>query len=220
MKIPRSFGRIALTLTAVALVLWLAGALAPAQDQPQKNTKFPQTVLVIRHGEKSGDKEDIHLTKKGQQRADALYKLFEASSDRPEPFPRPDFIISAGPHKDSVRPLETVTPLSKKLNLPINSKYESKILPKTDDKEKSAKPDMYALRDELFGDKKYSGKTVLICWRHSTISELAKTLKASNVPEKWDDEVFDRVFQINYDNEGTATFINRPQRLLAGDSDK
>jgi hypothetical protein len=77
---------------------------------------------------------------------------------------------------------------------------------------------MRELRDELFGNAKYFGKTILISWRHSTLPELARTLDASNVPAKWTDEVFDRVWQINYDDQGRATFRDRPQRLLAKDA--
>jgi hypothetical protein len=52
------------------------------------------------------------------------------------------------------------------------------------------------------------------------MSQLARTLKASKVPEKWDGKVFDRVWQISYDDKGNATFRDRPQCLLAGDAKK
>ena len=35
-----------------------------------------------------------------------------------------------------------------------------------------------------------------------------------------EDTVFDRVWQITYDDQGNATFRDRPQRLLPGDSEK
>jgi hypothetical protein len=176
-------------------------------------------VLIIRHAEKTGDKEDVHLATKGKERAEVLCQLFEASKDRPSPFPKPDFIFAAAHHKDSQRPLETVTPLAEKLKLPINNLYESKIPPPDADKAKS-KPNMFNLRDEIFGDSKYIGKTILICWRHSTLPELAKTFKASKVPEKWDDNVFDRVWQISYDDQGIAKFEDLPQRLMKGDAER
>jgi hypothetical protein len=37
------------------------------------------------------------------------------------------------------------------------------------------------------------------------------------VPKHWDDTVFDRVWQVTFDDSGQATFTNRPQRLLFND---
>jgi hypothetical protein len=193
----------------------LCAGIASAQEVAKKNTKFPQCVLIIRHAEKTGEKGDIHLSKKGLARADVLHRLFEASKERAKPFPTPDFIFAASNDKSSQRPLETVTPLAKTLKLTINEKFDSKLPAKADDK-----TGMHRLRDEIFGEAKYFGKTILVSWRHKALPELAKTLKVTDAPTKWHDEVFDRVWQINYDDQGNAAFLDRPQRLLPGDSDK
>ena len=87
-------------------------------------------------------------------------------------------------------------------------------------KDTDKRPGIPGLRKELFGNKKYRGKTVLVCWHHGTIPALAKALGATGYPEEWKDEVFDRVWQITYDREGKATFTDRPQRLLKRDSEK
>jgi broad specificity phosphatase PhoE len=206
----------ALTLAALSLAI----THATAEGEPKKNTKYPQHILIIRHSEKTGEKDDVHLSKKGKERADALEGLFVASKDRPDPFPTPDFIFAACAHKDSQRPVETVTPLAKKLKLTIDERFDNK-LPKPDEKDTPDKKLRAAeLRDELFSSPKYAGKTVLISWRHGTLPALATTLKAGKVSEKWADEVFDRVWQIDYDNDGKATFRDRPMRLLPGDSEK
>ena len=63
-------------------------------------------------------------------------------------------------------------------------------------------------------------KTILISWRHSTIPDLAKTLGATSAPAKWEDNVYDRVWQLSFDDNGKVAFLNRPQRLLPGDADK
>jgi hypothetical protein len=224
MKALQRMGRGALLAAVVALIAaCLSETRAPAEGEPKTNTKYPQCILIIRHAEKTGDKEDVHLSKQGKERADVLEQLFVASKDRPDPFPTPDFIFAASHQKDSQRPVETVTPLAKKLKLSIVDRYDSKLTAKadkTDDNKKPKKEGMVELRDELFGSPKYYGKTILIAWRHTTISELAKTLKASKVPEKWEDKVFDRVWQITYDDQGNATFRDRPQHLLPGDSEK
>jgi hypothetical protein len=199
----------------------LSESRAPAEDEARKKPTYPRHILLIRHAEKTGAKEDVHLSPKGQERAAVLDRLFIASKERPEPFPAPDFLFAASHHKDSQRPVETLTPLSRKLMLAINDRFDNK-LPTTgqNDEKPAKKPGMAELRDELFGSPKYAGKTILISWRHSTLAALAKTLGASNVPEKWEDEVFDRVWQISYDDQGQATFRNRPQRLLPGDAEK
>jgi hypothetical protein len=210
---------------ALAAFLTLVGvsfswSVAPVQAEG-KDKKCPRQVLLIRHAEKTGEKSDVHLSKKGKERADVLYQLFLASRDRANPFPTPDFIFAASNKKDSHRPLETVEPLALKLKLSINNAFDSKLPSalKNDDKTTKAEG-MLGLRDEIFSEPKYIGKTILISWRHSTISELAKTLRATKVPQKWEDDVFDRVWQINYDDQGVATFADRPQRLLPGDAEK
>jgi hypothetical protein len=67
----------------------------------------------------------------------------------------------------------------------------------------------------------------LICWHHGQIPHLAKAIlkKAKNrdkllddVPDPWDDEVFDRVWWITFDSHGAATFADLPQKLLFKDS--
>jgi hypothetical protein len=212
-------------LTAILAVVGacFSGTKALAEGEVKTNTRYPQHILIIRHAEKTGDKADIHLSKQGKERALVLDQLFVASKDRPCPFPAPDFIFAASHSKDSQRPLETVTLLARKLKLPINNQYNSKLKSApdtTDDKKKATKKEgMQELRDEIFGSPKYFGKTILVVWRHSTVSELAKTLKANKVPPKWEDKVFDRVWQITYDDEGNATFRDRPQSLLPGDAE-
>jgi hypothetical protein len=52
------------------------------------------------------------------------------------------------------------------------------------------------------------------------IPKLAQDLRATDAPDSWKGSVFDRVWQITYDEQGKATIENRPQQLLSGDSDK
>jgi hypothetical protein len=218
-------GRAAVLAVLPAVVCCCFGrAETPAAGAVQKNTKFPQHILIIRHAEKTGDKADVHLAERGKERAAVLEQLFVASKDRPEPFPTPDFLFAATNHKDSQRPLETISPLAMKLKLSIIDRFDNK-LPAAPDKagakeQPAKKPGMTELRDELFGNAKYHGKTILVAWRHSTLPELARTLKAGKVPEKWEDQVFDRVWHLSYDELGAVTFRDRPQRLLPGDAEK
>ncbi len=180
------------------LGLFLGSAVA---DAPQKLT-FPAQILLIRHAEKPAD--GVDLSDAGKQRAAALAGLFKKTDARPNPFPTPDFIFAASNSKHSHRSLETVTPLAKSLNLHIDDKYP-------DD-------DFAQLADHILHKSKYEGKVVLICWHHGKLPELAHALKAADAPDHFKGSEFDRVWQITYDNQGKATFVNRPQRLLPGDA--
>ena len=51
------------------------------------------------------------------------------------------------------------------------------------------------------------------------IPELAKALGVTDAPEKWNSAVFDRVWEITFEN-GKATFLDLPEKALPGDSDK
>src|SRR5690348_6181400 len=120
MTVMQRVGRTALLAAVLSVaVAWFGGTRAPAQEEPRKNSKFPQQVLIRRHAEKTGDKADVRLSERGQERARVLYQLFVASNDRPDPFPTPDFIFAASNSRDSQRPLETVTPLAQRLKLPV-----------------------------------------------------------------------------------------------------
>jgi hypothetical protein len=198
------FGLGALGLVLVSLVL--ASPVAGGQTR-EKNPTHPAQILIIRHGEKPPeDAMSTDLSDAGKERAAALHELFEKSEKRPMPFATPDFIFATKNSKKSHRPLETVTPLAKKLKLTIQSEIANEDFPK--------------LAEELFGNPKYADKTILISWHHGTIPMLAEKLKATGFPESWKSEVFDRVWQITYDSQGKVTFLDRPQHLLPKDSEK
>ena len=193
----KRFGVAAFVLSALAL------AAARADDA----TTYPAHVLIIRHGEKPPpDATSVDLSAEGKDRAEALPKLFLKADGRPDPFPTPDFLFATKDSKKSRRPNETIAPLAKALGLKVNDAF--------------ADDDFAALAQELFHDPRYADKTVLICWHHGRIPALAEKLNAVGAPNPWDSTVFDRVWQIDYDKEGKATFRNLPQRLMAKDSEK
>jgi broad specificity phosphatase PhoE len=202
-----------LTLAAVAL---FSGEPDNRPSVPKPG--LPRHVLLIRHAEKPDDAADVHLTKRGEERARALSQLFAASRERPDPFPTPDFLFATRSTDKSDRPVETLTPLSMKLKLPIEHGYRNFLPGDAEIDKKPGRKGVFELADEILGKKKHAGKTVLICWHHGTIPDLAGRLKATGYPKKWKDTVFDRVWHISYDERGTATFADRPQRLLPGDS--
>jgi hypothetical protein len=182
-----------LAVRIVALLVVIA-ACSEAQAQPRE-------VLIIRHAEKP-EGASIHLRPEGQKRAEALPRLFVKGPDRPDPFPTPDFLFATRKSSNSNRPVETLTPLAKALNLEINDRFKDGEYDK--------------LAAELLTDPRYAGKTVLVCWHHGKIPELARSLKAQDVPQEWKDRVFDRVWVITY-KDGKGKLKKRHQGLMPGD---
>jgi hypothetical protein len=184
------------------LLMSIVGCAAQEQE-----LSFPAKILVIRHAEKPPDADpSADLSAIGKKRAEELPRLFTKSETRPDPFPKPDFIFAAKNSKHSHRSLETVAPLARKLRVDVNSEFRSE--------------DFGMLANELLQNPKYQGKTILICWRHAEMPALAMALKAKNgVPEKVKSSAFDRVWEITY-AKGKAVFLDRPQQLLPGDSER
>lgn len=210
--------RLAPILAFVALALALAGCgprkhphasatvePSPAPvSEPTGRVSRPKTVLIVRHAEKPADATDPGLSAEGKKRADALPDLFRKTAGRPDPFPTPDFVITAKASKNSDRPVQTITPLAKGLKLEVDAGYTS------DDPTK--------LAEELLTDRKYDGKVVLVCWRHGKVTDLATALGATGVPDKWADEVYDRVWVVTFDPAGHGKpLVARPQALMPGD---
>ena len=187
------------------IVLLATAVAAPRADDGSKT--YPAHVLIIRHGEKPPEEAmSPDLTAEGKDRAEALPKLFVKAVGRPDPFPTPDFIFAARDSDKSRRSTETVAPLAKALGLKVNADIGSN--------------DFAQLAHDLMHDPRYAGKTVLVCWHHGKIPALAGKLQVVGVPDPWDAHLFDRVWQIDYDQDGKATFADRPQRLMPKDSEK
>lgn len=223
------YGRFALLAGVIVLFGasfgWLQTATSEHQTNAAKNmdagpkSTSPRQVLIIRHAEKPEDDTDIHLASRGAARAAALPSLFvipPTFPTKPAAFATPDFIFAAKQSKYSNRSVETVAPLAKALaDMPIDHKRADKAF--------------QALVDDLFSVSKHAGKTILICWHHGNLPDIAVAViaKAKNaskikgqVPERWPGAVFDRVWVITFDDAGNATFGDRPQRLLFGDAKK
>jgi broad specificity phosphatase PhoE len=183
----------------ISVVLGLAGAWQTALGQvPQP----PATILLIRHAEKLTDGR-IDLSPAGFERAKMLPKLFGgADAAAPHNLPRPEFLFATHLSAKSNRPVETITPLSEVLGLPISHEIGDK--------------DFAVLATELLSGK-YAGKVVLVAWHHGSISGLARALGAEPPYDPWPDTQFDRVWRIDYSG-GKATLTDLPQGLMAGDS--
>jgi hypothetical protein len=194
-----------LAMTLLPVMLVPAPSTALARDDVHVALKSPQSILIIRHGEKPVDEDSSDgLTPKGEERARELHRLFEKSASRPEPFPKPDFVFAAKATKNSRRSKLTVAPLAERLMLPVNDSF--------------GKDDAERLVKELLTNSKYTGKTVLICWQHGGIPDLAKALGGVDVPREWPSHEFNRVWRLTYSQDGKAKFRVVNQRLLEGDA--
>src|SRR5215831_8258177 len=156
----------------------------------------PSVVLLIRHGEDTGiAPHDFHLSPRGRQRAEALPKLFGTR------LPKPQVIIATRATKGSNRPVETVEPLARALDVPIDNRY--------------TESDYKLLASDLMSDPRYAGKVVLVCWHHGKIPRLAKALGVKDAP-LWPEDQFDHVWVIEPEG-GAARFEDVHQKLLDGD---
>jgi hypothetical protein len=155
----------------------------------------PKQIYLIRHGEKTGDKSDIHLNPRGKERAAALPKLF------PSRFDPPDVLFASHQSAHSNREVETLRPLAQALRVPIDDSF--------------ADEDYARLAQRLLSG--YPGKTILVCWHHRNLPALAAAVGVKNPPSPWPENQFDRLWRISFDARG-AVMENLPEHLIAGDS--
>lgn len=159
----------------------------------------PKAIIIIRHGDKLDQPQPgPALSAKGQVRAVkfAFYYL--------EKFGEPDFVFAPNPNSfvgknSSIRELQTVAPLINMLSrkhpetgFPILHPYENA------DFKKLAS---YVLKDKMFNDK-----TILICWSHKKIPQLAEKLGIKQSLPQWQAADYDSVYVIKYDNEQVSEF--------------
>lgn len=162
----------------------------------------PKEILILRHAEKPADITNENLSTKGYERAAALaYYL-------PNAFGTIDYIFAAGVgHKShSKRPMETITPLAERLDKKVHHKYL-----------KYEYPEMIT---HIFGDDKYTDKTIAIAWQHTDIEDIATKFGAQEVPtSKWPGDCFDLVWKLTLNTNKSYTLEQIPQLLMYGDSD-
>ena len=159
---------------------------------------MPTRIVLLRHAEKPDDDTCPDLSLKGQVRAAALAVYL------PNRFGKPSKLIAAKRSQESNRPALTLKPLSDALGLAIDTRYEN--------------TEFKSLAHELAVDPKYRDARIMICWHHGSIPQLAHVLGVHDVPDHWEDDVFDRIWLIEgFPSAPTLTRIH--QKLLYGDND-
>ena len=170
-----------------------------------KNTN----ILMIRHAEKPDSGPNLAVA--GQERAQA-YTIFFQNYSLNGAMLKFAFLFAAANSSESERPVQTITPFSKAINLPINAKHADK--------------DYQKVADDILGNAKYDKSNILICWHHGEILLLATALGATNLPAasnwptKWPNEVYGWVLQLCYDSNGkiiTAQTLCLNEQLMFDD---
>jgi hypothetical protein len=151
----------------------------------------PTKIMVIRHAEKpNGDP--------GLSTPDGPGKFASSLLAEPQTL----FASAKSQATKSLRPEQTITPLSNALPLPIDTEH--------------TKGGEAGLVDAA----KKVGGTVLIAWQHEAIPKIAELIRGGvkDIPLEWPDDRFDLVWVFDLDDGGKWSFAQVPQLLLRGDS--
>ena len=154
----------------------------------------PAQIILFRHAEKPADKADPHLSPEGVRRARMLVG-FLTSNPVVNKYGKPVAIFATRTTKDDdgQRTQETVAPAAAALQLAVQAPFLGR--------------DYKQLAKQILGNPAYAGKTVLICWNHDVISELAAELGVSPRPPAWKGGEFDRVYVISYRGKAATLTI-------------
>jgi len=161
------------------LILALLGVVSSGVPQPAQ-------IILFRHGEKPADPNAADLSPEGRHRARELVPFITT-----EPAftkygsPAALYATQRTKHGHSARTQETLAPLSRELHLPIQTPC--------------AAEQYQRLASAILANSKYQGKTVVICWVHDYIRELAYALGVRPELPRWKGEDYDTVYVISYE---------------------
>jgi hypothetical protein len=175
-------------------------------------------IMLIRHAEKpngelgelpNGSENEESLTPTGWKRAIALVGLFSPAAGvgfKSPHLAKPASLFASKPNamSQSMRPEQTLAPLSKALPCPINLDWG------LGDEDK--------LVSALIG----ATSPTLVAWHHQKIPLVAGRILGTSqgIPPKWKHKRFDLVWILDQDDDNNWQFCQVPQLLLPGDSDK
>ena len=156
-----------------------------------------ERIVILRHGEKTSDLKDQNLSVRGYERAAALSVLLSHGYK--------DIVAicaaGIGPGSPSERPSETIAPLAAKLNLvPVES------YPK----------DQWSGAVQQIQQTDYTNGTVVLCWVHDEIPDIANALGAGMHP--WPDGRYDVLWVLDY-SSGSCVWNQKAQLLMYGDTE-
>lgn len=206
------FKKTGLLFLTTLLFFSVAVTLAFAQLPQEKTSKEGYSalkdtvILIIRHAEKPAS--GFELSPEGQKRAEVYVGYFQKYTIDGKPV-KLDYLFAGADTQDSHRPRLTITPLSKALDLSIDTRFQN--------------TELSELAHEI--QSQSHGKNILICWRHGEIPNLLSALGVD--PEKlipnakWPEDVFGWLIQLRYDENGRLFDIKRiDENLLPDDFNK
>jgi hypothetical protein len=178
------------------------------------------TILIIRHAEKpehghhgidsKGNPDRRSLTPRGWQRAGAWTELFAPSLSSPV-LPVPGALFASAPAKlsddpdasKSERSLQTLTPLSKKLGIPINIQHS-----------KGEEPQLARAICAV-------GGIVLVSWQHESIAAILKALtpEPAGYPTAWPDDRFNLLFELTRSAAGAPWKLRQLSPVMLSHDD-
>jgi len=184
-------------LLAVAVVAVAALALSVAQGSAAPGLR-DVTVLIIRHAEKPA--EGKALNTQGEQRAAAYADYFSALQLDGEPL-TPQRLIATADSAQSIRPRQTLIPLSHRLQLPIEQPFVNNAV------------------GELVKQLRQTNQAriVLIAWHHKHIDKLISAFGGDPATlmgqPKWPDPVYDWLIVLRFDDKGRL-ITSRSEKVL------
>lgn len=166
----------------------LLALLAP--PQPAR----PAQIVLFRHAEKPADKANPHLSPEGVRRARLLVG-FLTTNPVVNKHGKPVAIFATKTTKDDdgQRTQETVAPAAAALKLAVQAPFVGK--------------DYKRLAKRILGNPAYAGKTVLICWNHDVLPELAAELGVSPKPPAWKGGEYDQVYLITFRGKAASLTV-------------
>lgn len=144
----------------------------------------PAQIILFRHAEKPADKANPHLSPEGTLRARKLVGWL-TTDPVVNKYGKPAAIFANRVTKDDdgQRSQETVAPAAAALRLQVQTPFHGK--------------DYQRLAKLILGNPAYAGKTVVICWNHEVLPELAAALGAAQ-PPPWKGKEYDQVYVISW----------------------
>lgn len=164
----------------------------------------PAQVILLRHAEKPASAEAVDLSPRGRERAQALVSLLGRHALLTSNAPIAALYATRVTRDNhSHRTGETLEPLAKDLDLPILKPFGS--------------GDHKGMAAKVMENPAYRGKTVIICWTHHDLPQLAAAFGVKPLPPAWKESVYDRLWRITFSPSQTQ-LVSLPQHLRAGDS--
>jgi hypothetical protein len=177
----------------------------------------PQTIILIRHGEKPssdgpphgvnrhGEKDEHALAVRGWTRAGALAAVLASPGPRDLRTPNAVFATRATASSRSHRERDTALPTALRLGLEVDDSWS------------------HGDEDDLATALLAVDGTALVVWHHGRLVDLVHRFPLQNpadVPSAWPDDRFDLYWLLDLVGDGDSAryrFSVRPQALLSGD---